>query len=100
MTSLKHQMKMLQKQQVILNDKIKEDKERKTKDSYTIQTLQKLNKQQSESIKKFTAAMGEDRTTCSNQINLITAPRFEVILEILKKQDARIQELEEFIELI
>jgi hypothetical protein len=30
----------------------------------------------------------------------MTSPRFEVILEILKKQDARIQELEEFIELI
>ena len=59
-------MEMLQKQQVILADKIKEDEERKTKDSYTIQTLQKLNKQQSESIKKFTSG------------------RFEVILEILK----------------
>ena len=28
------------------------------------------------------------------QTNLMTAPRFEVILEILKKQDERIRQLE------
>jgi len=31
------------------------------------------------------------------QTNLMTAPRFEVILEILKKQDQRIMELEAII---
>jgi hypothetical protein len=99
MASLTEQMELLQKQQVILTEKIKADEERKRKDGYTIQTLQKLNEKQRESITKYKRKDGYTIQK-SQQTNQMTSPRFEVILEILKKQDARIQELEEFIELI
>ena len=52
MTSLIEQMGQLKKQQYALAEKIKEEEERKLKESYTIERLEQLNNNQSESIKK------------------------------------------------
>ena len=98
MASLSEQMTILQKQQAILAEKIKQEEERKRKQQLTLQTLQKLNKQQNDAIKTYKSKDGKYRGKFEfQQTNLMTAPRFEVILEILKKQDQRIGELETII---
>ena len=98
MASLSEQMTILQKQQAILAEKIKQEEERKRKQQLTLQTLQKLNKQQNDAIKAYKSKDGKYRGKFElQQTNLMTAPRFEVILEILKKQDQRIVELEAII---
>ena len=98
MSSLSEQMTILQKQQAILAEKIKQEEERKRKQQLTLQTLQKLNKQQNDAIKTYKSKDGKYRGKLElQQTNLMTAPRFEVILEILKKQDQRIMELEAII---
>ena len=98
MASLSEQMTILQKQQAILAEKIKQEEERKRKQQLTLQTLQKLNKQQNDAIKTYKSKDGKYRGKFElQQTNLMTAPRFEVILEILKKQDERIVELEAII---
>jgi hypothetical protein len=98
MASLSEQMTILQKQQAILAEKIKQEEERKRKQQLTLQTLQKLNKQQNDAIKTYKSKDGKYRGNLElQQTNLMTAPRFEVILEILKKQDQRIVELEAII---
>ena len=98
MASLSEQMTILQKQQAILAEKIKQEEERKRKQLLTLQTLQKLNKQQNDAIKTYKSKDGKYRGKFElQQTNLMTAPRFEVILEILKKQDERIVELEAII---
>jgi len=98
MASLSEQMTILQKQQAILAEKIKQEEERKRKQQLTLQTLQKLNKQQNDAIKTYKSKDGKYRGKFElQQTNLMTAPRFEVILEILKKQDERIVELETII---
>ena len=98
MSSLSEQMTILQKQQAILAEKIKQEEERKRKQQLTLQTLQKLNKQQNDAIKTYKSKDGKYRGKFElQQTNLMTAPRFEVILEILKKQDERIVELEAII---
>ena len=94
MTSLTQQMEQLQEQQRILDEKIKEDEARKHKEGLNIERLEVLNTDQKESIKQYTSRRGKYRGKTTNQW---TAPRFEVILEILKKQDARIRELENVI---
>ena len=49
-------------------------------------------------IKKYKSKDGKYKGKYEfQQTNLMTAPRFEVILEIFKKQDDRIQELEAII---
>ena len=53
MASLSEQMTILQKQQAILAEKIKQEEERKRKQQLTLQTLQKLNKQQNDAIKTY-----------------------------------------------
>jgi len=53
MSSLSEQMTILQKQQAILAEKIKQEEERKRKQQLTLQTLQKLNKQQNDAIKTY-----------------------------------------------
>ena len=98
MASLSEQMTILQKQQTTLAEKIKQEEERKRKQQLTLQTLQKLNKQQNDAIKTYKSKDGKYRGKFElQQTNLMTAPRFEVILEILKKQDERIVELEAII---
>jgi hypothetical protein len=98
MASLSEQMTILQKQQAILAEKIKQEEERKRKQQLTLQTLQKLNKQQNDAIKTYKGKDSKYRGKLElQQTNLMTAPRFEVILEILKKQDQRIMELEAII---
>ena len=98
MASLSEQMTILQKQQAILAEKIKQEEERKRKQQLTLQTLQKLNKQQNDAIKTYKSKDGKYRGKFElQQTNLMTAPRFEVILEILKKQNERIVELEAII---
>ena len=98
MASLSEQMTIHQKQQAILAEKIKQEEERKRKQQLTLQTLQKLNKQQNDAIKTYKSKDGKYRGKFElQQTNLMTAPRFEVILEILKKQDERIVELEAII---
>lgn len=98
MASLSEQMTILQKQQAILAEKIKQEEERKRKQQLTLQTLQKLNKQQNDAIKTYKSKDSKYRGKLElQQTNLMTAPRFEVILEILKKQDQRIIELEAII---
>ena len=95
MASLTQQMQDLQKQQAILAEKIRLEEEQKIKESYTIERLEQLNYNQSESIKKYKSNDSKYRGTFElQQTNLMTNPRFQIILEILKKQDARITELE------
>ena len=95
MASLSEQMTILQKQQAILAEKIKQEEERKRKQQLTLQTLQNLNEKQNEAIKTYKSKDGKYRGRFElQQTNLMTAPRFEVILEILKKQNERIVELE------
>jgi hypothetical protein len=74
------------------------EQEIKRKQHFTLQRLQKLNEQQNEGIKKYKSKDGKYKGKYEfQQTNLMTAPRFEVILEIFKKQDDRIQELEAII---
>jgi len=95
MASLTEQMEQLKKQQDALAEKIKEEEEQKIKESYTIERLEQLNYNQSESIKKYRSKDSKYRGKFElQQTNLMTNPRFQIILEILKKQDARITELE------
>ncbi len=96
--SLNEQMTILQKQQTTLAEKIKQEEERKRKQQLTLQTLQNLNEKQNEAIKTYKSKDGKYRGRFElQQTNLMTAPRFEVILEILKKQNERIVELEAII---
>ena len=98
MTSLTQQMEQLQEQQRILDEKIKEDEARKHKEGLNIERLEVLNTDQKEGIKKYKSRHGKYKGVFElQQTNVMTAPRFEVILEILKKQDARIRELENVI---
>ncbi len=102
MASLTQQMEQLQEQfqeqQRILAEKIKEDEIRKHKAGLNIERLEALNTNQKESIKQYTSRRGKYRGVFElQQTNVMTSPRFEVILEILKKQDARIRELENII---
>ena len=98
MASLTQQMEQLQEQQRILAEKIEEEEERKHKEGLNIKRLEVLNTNQKESIKQYTSRRGKYRGVFElQQTNVMTAPRFEVILEILKKQDARIRELENVI---
>ncbi len=91
-------MTILQKQQTTLAEKIKQEEERKRKQQLTLQTLQNLNEKQNEAIKTYKSKDGKYRGRFElQQTNIMTAPRFEVILEILKKQDERIVELEAII---
>jgi len=99
MASLTEQMEQLKKQQDALVEKIKEEEEQKIKESYTIERLEQLNYNQSESIKKYRSKDSKYRGKFElQQTNLMTNPRFQIILEILKNQDARIAELEAIIQ--
>ncbi len=95
MASLTAQMEVLQQQQAILADKIKEEEEKKRQEGLTIERLEVLNSQQKEKIFKYKSKDGKYRGKFElQQANIMTKPRFDVILGILKTQDARIRELE------
>ena len=99
MASLTAQMEVLQQQQAILADKIKEEEEKKRQEGLTIERLEVLNSQQKEKIFKYKSKDGKYRGKFElQQTNLMTNPRFQIILEIFKKQDARIAELEAIIQ--
>ena len=103
MASLTEQMEQLvlkKKQRINLKIKIKKQQDalaEKIKEDYTIERLEQLNYNQSESIKNYKSKNGLYARQ-RQQTNLMTNPRFQVILEILKKQDARIAELEAIIQ--
>ena len=97
MASLTAQMDALQKQQAILAEKIKEEEEKKRQEGLTIEHLENLNSQQKENIFKYKSKYVHPKYRGRfelQQANLMTKPRFDVILGILKTQDARIRELE------
>jgi len=96
MSSLTEQMEQLKRQQEVLALKIKEDDERIRKESLTIEKLELFNKN-SEILANLT--LRKKGSEGRSELTMIyhTKPRFEVILEILKKQDTRIQELEEML---
>lgn len=99
MTSLTQQMEQLQQQQEILAHKIKEEKKRERErgenplgvlNNYIVQDLERL----SWYMKQNWMERNKD---CHNGYICNTQPRFEVIFEIFKKQDARIAELEKML---
>jgi len=95
MTSLTSQMEVFQKQQSILAEKMKEEEEKKRQEGLTIEHLEVLNSQQKEKIFKYKGKNAKYRGVFEfQQANLMTKPRFDVILGILKSQDYRIRELE------
>jgi len=92
MASLTAQMEELQKQQAVLAEKIKEEEEKKRQEGLTIEHLENLNSQQKKNIFKYKSK--DIRGRALQLSNLMTKPRFDVILGILKTQDSRIRELE------
>ena len=100
MASLTQQMEQLQKQQAILTQQIIEDEERKRKDGYTLERLEACNKGSDKRRNQLFNQGRRNRGIEGNsEFTMIshTNHRFDIILEIFKKQDARIQELEEII---
>lgn len=94
--SLTHEIQHLEK---ILAEKRKQKEEAVKKQEFTIEKLEKLNIQQKERIKNYKSKDAKYRGKKEmQQMNLMTAPRFEVILEILKKQEERIAYLERKLE--
>ena len=95
MTSLTSQLELLKKEQAILAEKIKQEELFKRNQELTLERLQKLNQIQKQAISNYKSKDSKYRGKFElQQTNLMTAPRFEVILEILKKQDERIKALE------
>jgi len=95
MASLTKQMDDLKNQQAVLDEKMKVEQERKLKESYTLEKLEQLNKSQHVFIKSYRSKDGKYRGKFElQQTNLMTKPRFDIILEILKNQEERIKELE------
>jgi sortase (surface protein transpeptidase) len=92
MASLTSQLELLKKEQAILAEKIKQEELFKRNQELTLERLQELNEKQKQAISNYQG--NGVRSIASQKTNLITAPRFEVILEILKKQDERIKALE------
>ena len=99
MASLSEQMEQLQEQKEALVLKMKEEELKKMKESYTIERLGVLNtgacnrRQQLGRKRKRTLY-----DSCEIKALGHATPRFEVILEILKRQSARIRVLETKIE--
>lgn len=95
MTSLTKQMEQLQKQQEVLAQKIKEEKKIKLEENQ----LEVLNNYIDEDSERLSCRMKlgwMERNKCLWESYISnTQPRFEVILKILKKQSARIAELEQ-----
>ena len=95
MASLIEQMEQLQEQKEALALKMKEEEALKMKENYTIERLEELNtgaclRRQQLGRKRKRTVYANSEITCL----LHTTPRFAVILEILKRQSARIRALE------
>lgn len=99
MASLSEQMEQLQKQKETLALKMKQEEALKMKESYTIERLEVLNtgacnrRQQLGRKRKRTLY-----DSCEITALWHSTSRFEVILQILKRQSARIRVLETKIE--
>ena len=99
MATLIDQIEIIDKQRLDLLEKIKIEEERKRKDGYTLERLEAWNKDGYErrnylrTRKKIRGVEGTSELIMITHTNT----RFDIILEIFKKQDARIQELEEII---
>lgn len=79
-----------------MEESLQKQQEETKRKEFTIEKLERLNIHQKKIIKSYKTSDIKYRGRFElQQTNLITAPRFEVILEILKKQDARIKQLEE-----
>lgn len=91
MTSLTDQMYELKRQQNILADKIIEESEKKG-----IKHLEELNEEQNKIIEGhiITDVWYLSDYNSDQHTRLYTKPRFDVILEILKKLDKRVQDFE------
>lgn len=96
MASLMEQMELLKIKQEILSEKIRNEEKRK--ETFTLNQLENLNNMQKHSINTYSSPNTGIWKQTNHQIRLNTLPRFEIILEILKKQDARIAQLEAIIE--
>ena len=95
MASLTEQMQNLLRQKDILAEKIKLEEEIIKKQQFTLENLEKLNIDQKTSINNYKSKDGKLKGRYElQQANLMTLKRFEVILEILKKQEDRIASLE------
>lgn len=95
MASLTEQMQNLLRQKAILAEKIKLEEEIIKKQQFTLEKLEKLNIDQKRSINNYKSKDGKSNTKKQlREANLMTLKRFEVILEILKKQEDRIASLE------
>ena len=98
MTSLTTQMEALQKQQADLAEKIKLEEEKKLKETFTIERLEAFNKGADTRRNKLARKSNRSISCTAELITLNhTKPRLDIILEIFKKQDARIAELEDII---
>jgi hypothetical protein len=99
MTSLTQQMEQLQQQQEILAHKIKE--EEKEKKRRVENPLGVLNNYIVQDLERLSCYMKQNWIERNKDVLNVyirnTQPRFEVIFEILKKQDARIAELEKML---
>ena len=95
MASLTEQMQNLLRQKAILAEKIKIEEEIIKKQQFTLEKLEKLNIDQKRSINNYKSKDGKFKGRYEmQQANCMTLKRFEVILEILKKQEDRIASLE------
>ena len=98
MTSLTQQMEQLQQQEILAHKIKEEEKEKKRRvenplgvlNNYIVQDLERLSCYMKQNWM-------ERNKDCHNGYIRNTQPRFEVIFEILKKQDARIVELEKML---
>jgi len=89
------QMEQLQKQQEVLAQKIKEERKIKLEENQ-LEVLNKYIDEDLAGVSYRTKMHWKDRNK-KPHFNFLhnTQPRFEVILKILKKQSARIAELEQ-----
>ena len=85
MSSLTAQLELLKEEQAILAEKIKQEEILNRKQELTLGKLEKLNEMQEEDIKKY-HSRGKINGQLHFQTNIMTAPRFEVILETLKNK--------------
>ena len=96
MTSLTQQMEQLKQQQEILAHKIKEENKELEKSPLGV-----LNNHIVQDLERLSCYMAQNwierNKDVSNGYIRNTQPRFEVIFEILKKQDDRIAELEKML---
>jgi hypothetical protein len=75
----------------------KREEEEEKKEGYNIEYLESYNKCAETRRKQLSKKNRNLINRCELETLYHTKPRFDIILEILKKQDARIEELENWI---